>query len=137
MINIKENKGITLVSLVVTIVIILILCITVIYNYSMSNDVSVYNKMVADIKLLEDKIVIYYNKYADTPKTNRSIEISGTEYYEIDLSKLENITLNYGQDYKKDDDLNDSSDVYLINPTNLDIYYLSGIEINGETYHVK
>lgn len=136
MINIKENKGITLVILVVTIVILLILSGTAIYNYSLSNEVSIYNKMIADIKLLEDKTVIYYNKYGDIPKTDRSIQISGTDYYEIDLSKLDNITLNYGKDFKGTGKLNNSSDIYLVN-SNLDIYYLKGIEKNGEIYHVK
>ena len=40
---------------------------------------------------------------------------------QIDLSKLYNITLNYGEDYGKE--LEISSDVYLIN-SNLNIYYL-------------
>ena len=136
MINIKEKNGITLISLVVTIVVLLILGGTAIYNYNLSNQVSVYNKLVADIKLLEDKTVIYYNKYGDIPKTDRNIHIGGVEYYEIDLSKLSNITLNYGKDYKGSDNLSNSSDVYLIN-SNLNIYYLKGIEKDGEIYHVK
>jgi len=136
MININGNKGITLVSLVVTIVIIIILSGTVTYNYVISNKISIYNKMVADIKLLEDKTIIYYNKYSDIPKTNRSIQINGTEYYEIDLSKLDNITLNYGKDYNGTGNLNNSSDIYLID-YNLNIYYLPGTEKNGEICHVK
>ena len=136
MINIKGKKGITLVTLVVTIVILLILSGTAIYNYRLSNGVSIYNKMIADIKLLEDKTVIYYNKYEDIPKTDRSIQINGIEYHEIDLSKLDNITLNYGKDYKGNDNLSNSSDVYLIN-SNLNVYYLKGIEKGGEIYHVK
>ena len=136
MINIKENKGVTLIILVVTIVILLMLSGTAIYNYNLSNDVAVYNKMIADIKLLEDKTIVYYNKYGDIPRTNRSIQVSGIEYYEMDLSKLDNITLNYGKDYKGISDLNNASDVYLIN-SNLNIYYLKGIEKNGEIYHVK
>ena len=136
MINIKEEKGITLVSLVVTIVILIILSGTAMYNYSVSNEASYYNKMISDIKLLNDKILIYYNKYGEAPKTDRTINIDGVVYYEIDLAKLDNITLNYGNDYKKTEVLTTSSDVYLVND-NLNIYYLEGVEKSGEIYHMK
>lgn len=136
MINIKRNKGITLVSLVVTIVILLILTATIIYNYSISNETSYYNKMVSDIELLNDKILVYYNKYAEIPKTDRQITVDGTIYYEIDLSKLEQLTLNYGSEYGETSTLSDSSDVYVVDE-NLNVYYLEGVEKSGEIYHVK
>ena len=136
MINIKENKGITLAVLVTTIVIILILTGTVVYNFSMSYEKSYYNKMVSDIGLLNDKILVYYNKYEQIPVTNRSITIDGIVYNEIDLSKLDNITLNYGDDYGEAATIRNSSDVYLIDK-NLNIYYVKGIEKSGEIYHMK
>lgn len=136
MINIKSQKGITMVSLVIAIIILLILSGTAIYNLNLSNGAARYNNMVADIKLLKDKTLMYFNKYGETPNTNRKISIGGIEYYEVDLSKLEDITLNYGSDYGKQDSLTNSSDVYLIN-SNLNIYYLKGVEKSGEIYHEK
>ena len=136
MINIKGNKGITLVSLVVTIIVLLILTGTTIYNYSISNETSYYNKMVSDIELLNDKILIYYNKYVEIPKTNREITINGTLYYEIDLSKIGTLTLNYGKEYGRIVTLSASSDVYVVDKS-LNVYYLKGVEKSGEIYHVK
>lgn len=137
MINIKSKKGITIVSLVIAIVILLILSGTTIYNLNLSNGVSRYNNMIADIKLLNDKALIYFNKYGEIPKTDRKIEIKNNEeYYEVDLSKLEGITLNYGKDYGQEGNLTNSSDVYVIN-SNLNVYYLKGVEKAGEMYHEK
>lgn len=139
MINIKSQKGITMVSLVIAIVILLILSGTAIYNLNLSNGTGRYNNMVADIKLLSDKTLVYYNKYGEIPKTdreNREINLNNEEYYEIDLSKLEGITLNYGKEYGQEEQITNSSDVYVIN-SNLNIYYLKGIEKSGEIYHEK
>lgn len=136
MINLKSNsnRGITIVSLVITVIILLILSGTAIYNLNLSSGAGRLNNMVADIKLLKDEILLYYNKYQEIPTTERKTNINGTEYYEIDLSKLDNITLNFGEDYGKTDNLTDSSDVYLVD-SNLNIYYLKGIENSGEVYH--
>lgn len=136
MINLKSNsnRGITIVSLVITVIILLILSGTAIYNLNLSSGSGRLNNMVADIKLLKDEILLYYNKYQEIPTTERKININGIEYYEIDLSKLDNITLNFGEDYGKTDNLTDSSDVYLVD-SNLNIYYLKGIENSGEVYH--
>lgn len=136
MINIKSQKGITMISLVIAIVILLILSGTAIYNLNLSNGVGRYNNMVADIKLLNDKTLVYYNKYGEIPKTNRSsININGEEYYELDISKLEGITLNYGKEYGQVGTLTSSSDVYVINESTLNVYYLKGVEKSGEIYH--
>lgn len=135
MINIKSQKGITMVSLVIAIVVLLILSGTAIYNLNLSNGTGRYNNMVADIKLLSDKTLVYYNKYGEIPKTDKnSININNEEYYELDISKLEGITLNYGKEYGQEGVLTISSDVYVIN-SNLNIYYLKGIEKSGEIYH--
>ena len=98
--KINSNKGITIVSLVITIVLLFILTGTIIYGINLSNNRSYYNKMVADINLLKDKNLVYYNKYNEIPKTVRTISINETQYWEIDLSKLDNITLNYGRGYR-------------------------------------
>ena len=98
---IKSNKGITIIGLVITVILLLILTGAAIYNVNLSNNKSYYNKMVADINLLNDKILVYYNKYNEIPKTDRSIKINEVTYWEIDLSKLDNITLNYGKGYRR------------------------------------
>ena len=134
MINLKSKKGVTIVSLVIAIVILLILSGVTINGINRSNGSEKYNNMIADVNLLKDKCLIYFNKYGDIPKTERQIAINNVTYYEIDLSKLDGITLNYGDDYNKNGNLTNSSDVYIIN-LNLDVYYLKGIEKSGTTYH--
>lgn len=135
MINIKSNKGITIVSLIIAVIILLILSSVIIHNVNLSNDVSRYNNMITDIELLKDKILIYYNNYGEIPKAGRTINIEGIDYYEIDLTKLDNITLKYGSENGQAGDLtNNSSDVYVVNDK-LEIYYLEGAEKNGVTYH--
>lgn len=99
--SIKNSKGITIIALVVTVVILLILTGTVIYNSNLSKSNYKYNKMVADLDILSDKILNYYKKYNELPRTERTIEIGEAKYWEIDLSKLDNLTLNFGKDYRK------------------------------------
>lgn len=129
MIKIKGNKGITLVSLVVAIIILLILSGITIRNFRLSNEKSYYNKMISDINQLNDKIVVYYNKYEEIPIVKNSNQIIEDKvYYKIDLTQLQNLTLNYGTE--KD---GDNLDIYLVND-NLEIYYLKGVE-NLKTIH--
>ena len=131
---IKSQKGITIVSLIIMVIMLLILSATIGYNLNYSNKAVGYNNMVADIKLLEDKVLIYFNKYGEITKTSRSINIDNIEYYEIELSKLDNITLMYGKDYNKSGELANTLDVYLVN-SSLEVYYLRGIELSGKIHH--
>ena len=129
----KSNNGITIISLVLTIIILLILSSIIVYSVRNSKNSSApYNSMIADIVLLEDKILVYYNKYGDIPKRDSASpnNIDGTNYYEIDLSKLENLSLNYG---KKN---NGDNDIYLVNDQ-LKVYYKLGVELDGQIYHVN
>lgn len=128
--KISQNKGVTLVALIMTIVLLLILSGVAISNLNKSSNVAPYNNMIADIELLTDKIVIYYNKYGKVPIIENSSQIiDDIEYYKIDLNKLENITLNYGTE--KD---GNAKDIYLVN-NNLEVYYLEGIEKSGKIEH--
>lgn len=125
----KSNKGITIVVLVTTVIIMLILLGVTINGINISNNSVAYNNMVADINLLEEKLLSYYNKYKEIPKTEVTEEIDGITYYEIDLSKLNNLTLNYGIN-------NGDNDIYLVND-NLNVYYLKGVEKSKMVYHTK
>ena len=134
MINIKSNRGITIVSLVIVIIVLLILTGSILRGINVSNTTNSYNNLLADIKKLKDESLLYFNRYGEIPKTGRRITIDSVEYNEIDLSKLNSITLNFGKDYKKEETLVMSSDVYVID-SSLNIYYLKGIQYDGETYH--
>lgn len=136
----KRNKGITLVSLVVTIVVILILTTIIVKNTYTGSDYKKYKLMCADVKMLEDKILIYYNKFAKIPTIAENgqvqtsnmpeglasiLDTANHEYWKIDVSKLSGITLNYG----------DAEDVFIIDTTTFEVYYLNGIEYDGKIYY--
>ena len=130
----RNNKGITITTLVVTVIILLILTSTVIMKLGDSKDVSKLNNLYADVKILEEKVLNYYNNYGMLPVKGDPIQPllsmeEGNNYYEIDLSKLENITLKYGHGNST------NKDIYIVNGDTLDVYYYKGIEYKGEKYY--
>lgn len=145
---IKKNKGITMIALIITIVVILIISVTMITSISNYTNSSALMNMQADIQLLKDKSIVYYNSYGEIPsckkmyfeniatdkgsiiiyKNSESTNINsnfienrdsddGDIYYQIDTSKLNNVTLNLGEE----------DDVYVINERTLNVYYINGI----------
>lgn len=146
------NKGITLISLVITIVIILILTSITVSTSTNRFKINNLNKMYNDIDLLNDKISSYYLQYGGLPilkdSNNNNITYTFTQlnfiknanddtnYYIIDLGAIGNITLNYGEEGYKNP--NTSDDVYIINNKTHTIYYVKGIEFtDGNLYYSK
>ena len=147
---IKSNKGISLLSLVITIVIMTIIASVAINKSSDRLEINNINKMINDIEFLQDKVSNYYLKYNAIPvvrdaNNNQSIEYKYTSilfdtninddktYYIIDLSAMDGITLNYGQEGFEN--INQSDDVYIINNKTHNIYYVKGIELDRIFYH--
>lgn len=130
MIKMKSKRGITLVSLVMTIIVVSILLTVTIYSVKSSNGSSEYNKMLADIGLLEDKILVYYNKNGELPVTATTENVEGITYYEIDLEKLQNVSLNFGTS------TTDANDRYFVN-NSLEVYYKKGTHQGEQTYHTN
>lgn len=152
----KNNKGISMITLIITIVVILILSATMIVSVSDYADTSGLMNMRADIQLLKDKAIVYYNTYGEIPrcsntyydtitvddgtitiyKTTENTKIDegfvtsrssddGDIYYQIDITKLSNVTLNLGTD----------EDVYIINERTLNVYYINGVESEGVMHY--
>lgn len=143
----RNEKGISLVTLSIAIIIMLIITSVLIFNSNTGTSTKKLNNMYQDIYLLKDKIALYYIKYIklptiDTAYTNiediQSINVNDNQnYYVIDLEALENITLNYGKDYnayKANQDMK-LEDVYVINEQSHNIYYIKGIKFDTKTYH--
>lgn len=151
---IRKEKGITLVSLIITIIIMLIIASTVgtvsLERFKINN----FKKMANDIELLQDKVSNYYLKYGGLPvlrneSTNTAkiyphenysfTKKSGdnSTYYIIDLEALDGIALNYGSDGFKAarDNGTAKEDVYIINQLTHTIYYVAGMELDGTMYH--
>lgn len=153
----NNKKGITLVSLSVVIVVILILTSVLIYNVRDSLGTSNLRAMRNDIENLRDKINEYYAangsipvklKYTNTEKINVirsagliSDEIDTGDFYIIDLDAIENITLNYGEDFKQitpimtDQEASQFTDLYIVNETSQNVFYVAGIKLDNEWFY--
>ena len=146
---IKKEKGITLVSLVITIVLMLIIAGTTVHVSLDRFEINKFNKMKNDIELLQDKVSNYYLKYNTLPVlreddgsgklytyTTLDFEKNNGDnenYYILDLEAMEGISLNYGEEGFENP--NASEDVYIINEDSHVIYYVKGIELKENMYH--
>lgn len=144
----KYNKGITLITLTVAVCILIIISGMLIYNAKNGIKMRNVKLMKNDIELLNDKINSYYVKYGAIPA---EIEYIGNinfepqpndneKYYVIDLNALENVTLNYGLDFKNittSDDTISYNDVYIINEQSHHIYYVHGVEMDEIIYYTN
>lgn len=128
--KIKSNKGITIITLVIAIVLILILATVTITSTDTGSDYRRYKLMCNDIEQLEDKILYFYRQYEELPIRNEVTNIpeeikNGHKFYEININKLNGITLNYG----------DAEDVFIVDSTTFEVYYLNGIIYEEQIYY--
>jgi len=124
--NIRGNKGVTLIALTLTVIIILMLTGAIIYNSRNHISMQKINQLNNDIEVLDAKIDDYYLRYGELPilceyvnsdngGRDKFVEIietlangnqlnsevnsnDGNTYAVIDLEKLSGLTLNYGYD---------------------------------------
>lgn len=123
--KLDNNKGITLISLIVTVIILLLITSAIIYNSKNQISIKKIDNLYIDIDTIKTKINDYYLNYGELPvlceylsqndfidllNTNANAESAtlsyssvinpndGDEYYVIDLEKLDGLTLNYGYD---------------------------------------
>lgn len=98
------------------------------------------NNMYKDINALDNKIALYYLDYGKLPIIeerviefkDKSINPNDNEtFYEIDLNKLDNLNLFYG------DKILGYDDIYIINEDSHTIYYLKGCTYNGKTIYTR
>ena len=149
---IKKNKGITLIALSITVIIILIITGVLLYASQDSMYIKKLTNMQNDIEILRDKISLYYSEHGDIPVKTEYQDIGNLEtagvigvndtgkFYIIELESLEGLTLNYGEDYEvyKANGyqyFSDLTDIYIINADSHNIFYVEGIKVieNGTT----
>ena len=146
--KLRQEKGITMMALVVTIIILLILTSVLVFNTQDSVYIKRLNNLYSDIELLRSKTDEYYNEYGqipakikytniDTLKNVLSTKNDTGDFYVIDLEAMEGITLNYGKDYEnvknlpknEETNANNYTDLYIINENSHNIFFVRGIEI--------
>ena len=158
----KNNKGITMISLVITIIVLIIVTSITIYNGTAQLGIKRVNSLYADIDSISTKVAEYYLKNETLPvydnlyvnnkqeleelfkkngaTTNITNVNDGEEYYVINLTKLDNLTLNYGDDYKDWTNTSTSDDfqnIYIINSVTHQIYFPHGVRLRDEYYFAK
>ena len=149
---IKKNKGITLISLSIAVIILLIITGMIVYSAKDSMYIKNLTNMQNDIANLRDKVSLYYLKYGNIPVKTEYEDISNLEkgnilgvndtgkFYIIELEKLEGLTLNYGEDYERYKTNGytyspELTDIYIMNEDSHNIFYVKGIRVteNNET----
>lgn len=146
--NIRNESGITLVALAVTIVVLMILSVSLTASMTTTIEMTRYNKIKEDIIALTEDVKVYYTKngtlpaYTDTPinldthnvpANDRNPNDSGV-YYPIDISLLpEDLMLNCGQGNKDKDFSTD--DLYVMDSESLTVYYLKGALLNNVRHY--
>ena len=144
---IKQDRGITVITLSIAVIIILIVTGMLVYSAKDSIYVKNLTNMQNDISNLRDKISLYYSQYgalpASTQYTNTSMlsrfplgandDLNG--FLIIDLQVLDGLTLSYGKDYEKyknnhDIDQSELVDIYVINEKSHNIFYVQGVGVN-------
>ena len=132
----KEERGITLIELTITITVLLILAsVTTQLSLGKTMELKRYNAVKSDIIELTEAVQTYYMEKgelpledADTqveftpPEDNKNPNDSG-EYYEIDVSLLESVNIQ------------NKRNTYIVDKQSLTVYCQEGIEYQGKTYY--
>ncbi len=156
---IKNEKGITMITLTIAIIILVIITNILIFNARDGVYVKNLENMYSDVESLRDKIIEYYIDYGAIPadtQTQYSLdgkddlkdnwitqeEFEKGKFYIIDLKALDGVSLNYGRDYDKysandlsEEEINQLNDIYIVNDITLNVFYVKGISVDGKTYY--
>ena len=153
----SKNKGVTLVSLTIVITVLLILTGIIIYNVRDSLGVGNLQEMQNDVENLREMVNNYYAengkipaklKYTNTENIEKiratgviSEKVDIGDFYIIDLKELENLTLNYGEDYRNitdattQEEASQYEDIYIVNETSQNVFYVAGIQLDNEIFY--
>ena len=149
--NCKSEKGITLIVLIITLVIMLIFITTVNINISGYVEKKTYTNFENDLKQLRESVDYYYsvnkvlpiqNKYTNSEvltKIDQAGQISindNSTYFIVGINLLENMELNFGKDFYTIENITENisnlEDIYIINEQSHVIYYAKGIQYKGK-----
>ena len=157
----RSQKGISLIALTTTILVLAIVTSIVVYNAKNNIMIKQYKKLENDIDVLNNKVGMYYLKNGELPICMRSdrtyIEYNDNrtgkeqkynkfkedkhqndndKYFILDLNKIDGISLNYGADFYKIDqaykNLAYCPDLDVTNQQSHRIYYVKGIDMGIE-----
>ena len=139
--NKKNNeRGITLITLVITIMALSALAITIVANTRSMLNAKNITELKSDINNLKNKVSDFYNEYGELPVDIEYTNISNlanvlndkeknSKFYVIDLQAMQGVSLNYGRDYEyvkntNTETANQYYDLYIINEVTHNIFYM-------------
>lgn len=147
----NNRKGITLVALIATIMVIVIVTTTAVVSYSafnvsarkkaFANELYTLQKQIEDYNFKNNKYPLGNAVELDTSDLDEGIieafddnreHLSGNKItlYEIEFKKLDLDSLTRGVDI-----YGESKDIYLFSKTTKKVYYLKGEKIGDETFY--
>ncbi len=123
----KNNKGITLISLIITVIIILIITSALIFNTENQLQMRKIQNLSNDIEILNAKVDEYYLKYGELPKL---CDYTSSEYENFktkeDFKKsLETVRKGQNASFNSDININDG-DKYIV----IDLEKLGNLTLN-------
>ncbi len=156
----KNNKGIALSTVIVTVIIIFIILSTLVYSSTKVISTRKLNQLYNDIKLLNNEVSVYYSKNGKLPiNESRSYQISTSSNVsdsEINFVLKDKSTFNGANDLKNPNDYDEENNIakyyelkvdllnnvtldyagtYIINEQSHTIYHLKGIIVGEDDYH--
>ena len=158
--NLKNQKGINMITLSIAVLILIIITSVLVYNSADGVKIKSLYNLYNDIEELNDKVGAYYLKNGDLPKgpkyenTDFLNTLEGlddkqknpnnsNDFYVINLQALEGVSLNFGWDFdeikgKKSDETESTlTDLYIVNEESHTIYYPHGIEVKNKKYYTE
>lgn len=139
----KQEQGITLIVLAISVIVLGILAVTAIYNGTSGLDTADKQAFISELQMIQAKVNTIYEK--------RKISESDKRYYDLigrDISYLNQTKLNEAlgstpregfKYYMPEDlerlDLSNITQAVLINYDTRQVISYEGLEINGQKYH--
>lgn len=129
---VKNNKGITLVALMVTVIVLLIITTAGISTTLDRFELNDYKKMKSDLELLEDKVSDYYLKYEGLPilRQGSSLAYASSGQADQDMEEVTSkpVEFEYIEYLNK---LTNTNQEPATNANDNDIYYIIDLEALG------
>lgn len=145
--KIRQSKGVSMISLVITVIILIILTNVVVYYTTDNIQIKKLTNLYNDIEILRNKTSEYYNEYGKLPIKIKYTNVSNLssvlskendtgDFYVIDLEAMNGITLNYGKDYEKvktnEENADNYSNIYIINENSHNVFYVEGVSVKED-----
>ena len=146
--KVNSEKGITLTTLVITIVVLMILSFSITASIKSTIETRNYNGVKEDIINLSEEIRVYYLNNGELPiDTSKTYDLKEYgvpdsdinpndegNYYRIKTSLLSDVILNNGG-LENNEENADTDDMYVVNESSLTVYYLMGAILDGQRHY--